>query len=129
MVRDHLNYFSSYRSLTVAILLERLKKRCVLLVGLADLPLIVRRIEAIEPPDFLRPGERLHRQIRMWTPKFGAQAGSLLLDLTISLFTTGYQRLASDKEYRLRNWHRLHHGESQQNCGQDWHLGIFHPAG
>src|SRR5260370_14175044 len=81
ILRYDLNYLSSYWGLTIAILLERRRKRRVLLVGLGDLPLIFGRVESVEPPDFLRPVERLHRQIGMWAPKSGAEAGGLLLDL------------------------------------------------
>src|SRR5204863_399790 len=79
ILRNDLNYFSSYWGLTIAILLECRRKRRVLLVGLGDLPLIFGRVESVEPPDFLRPGKRLHREIRMWAPKSGAEAGGLLL--------------------------------------------------
>jgi hypothetical protein len=66
ILRNDLNYLSGYLGLTIAILLECRRKRRVLLVGLGDLPLIFERIESVEPPDFLRSGERLHRQIGMW---------------------------------------------------------------
>src|SRR2546422_10355141 len=56
------------------ILLERRRKRRVLLVGLGDLPLIFWRIESVKPRDFFGSGERLHRQIGVWAPKFGAEA-------------------------------------------------------
>src|SRR5258708_37835912 len=121
ILRNDLNHFSSYWGLTISIPLERRGKRRVLLVGLTDLPLIFWRGESVEPPDFLRLGERLHRQIRMWAPKSGAEAGGLLLDLPICIFTIGYQRLASHQKYRRRHWYRLHHGECQQKCDRDWH--------
>src|SRR3989475_10257504 len=116
---NDLNYFSSYWGLTIAILLERRRKRRVLLVGLGDLPLIFGRVESVEPPDFLRPGERLHRQIGMWAPKFGAEAGGLLLDLPICIFTTGYQRLASDQKYRRRHW-RSEERRVGKECRSRW---------
>jgi hypothetical protein len=84
------------------------RSRRIANVGLGDLPLIFGRIESVEPPDFLRARERLHRQIGMRAPKFGAEARGLLLDLPICIFTTGYQRLASDQKYRRRYWYRLH---------------------
>src|SRR5262245_25899272 len=87
IVRKDLNDFSSYCSLAIAILPERRRKRHVLLVGLGDLPLIFGRFESVEPPDFLRSRERLHREIRMWAPKSGAEARGLLLDLKICIFT------------------------------------------
>src|SRR5258708_36832207 len=113
ILRNDLNYLSSYWGLTIAILLERRGKRRILLVGLGDLPLIFGRVESVKPPDFLRPGERLRRQIGMWSPESGAEARGLLLDLPICIFTTGHQRLARDIEYRRRLCYGLHHGESQ----------------
>src|SRR5215470_7010673 len=81
--RYDLNHRSSDCGLTIAILLECRRKRRVPLVALGHSPLIFGRIESIEPPDFLRSRERLHRKIGMWAPKFGAKAGGLLFDLTI----------------------------------------------
>src|SRR5260370_36598502 len=107
ILRNDLNYFSSYWGLTIAILLERRRKRRVLLVGLGDLSLIFGRVESVEPPDFLRPGERLHRQIGMWAPKSGAEAGRALPDLPRSHFTTGYQGLAIDQKYTRPHWLRF----------------------
>jgi len=91
ILRNGLNYFSSYWGLTIAILLERCRKPRIVLEGLADLSLIFGRIKSVEPPDFLRSRERLHRQIGMWAPEFGAEAGGLHFDLSIFILTTRYQ--------------------------------------
>jgi hypothetical protein len=60
--------------------------------------LLSGRIIAIEKPYFFGPGERLNRQVRVWTLELGADARSILLDFPVGSIASGFQKVTISLE-------------------------------